>query len=125
MKNPSSRLTRIRVDLEEFDFNIEHVEGKLNIGADALSRVIVDSDELKTISVLPIQTRSMTKSKANNDTEIRNSETDHLRAYDSVNNLDAFNFPKLIFEINETQSVLIIKIIDKKNEKESCSSATF
>lgn len=117
MKNPSSRLTRIRVDLEEFDFSIEHVEGKLNIGADALSRVIVDSDELKSISVLPIQTRSMTRSKANNDTEIRNSETDHLRAYDSVNNIDAFNLPKLVLKINETTPTLTMDIYDKKMKK--------
>ena len=117
MKNPSSRLTRIRVDLEEFDFNIEHVEGKLNVGADALSRVIVDSDELKTISVLPIQTRSRTRNTATNDTEIRNSETDHLRAYDSVNNIDAFNLPKITFETNATQSVLKMRIFDKKMKK--------
>lgn len=39
LKEPSSRLTRIRLDLEEFNFVIEHIKGKDNVVADALSRV--------------------------------------------------------------------------------------
>ena len=30
MKNPSSKLTRMRLDLEEYDFEIEYIKGKEN-----------------------------------------------------------------------------------------------
>ena len=36
MKNPSSKLTRMRLDLEEYDFTIEYLRGKDNYIADAL-----------------------------------------------------------------------------------------
>lgn len=42
LKNPSSKLTRIRLDLEEYNFVIEHIAGKNNVVADALSRVSID-----------------------------------------------------------------------------------
>lgn len=109
MKNPSSKLTRMRLELEEYTFDIEYVKGKENVSADALSRICIDSDELKNISCLPIQTRSMTKQQNNqhNYDETTNSnvtETDHLRAYESVNNLDAFNMPKVIFDFDNNKS---------------------
>ena len=40
MKNPSSKLTRMRLDLEEYGFEIEYIKGKKNYGSDALSRNI-------------------------------------------------------------------------------------
>lgn len=40
MKNPTSKLVRIRMDLEDFDFEINYVPGQTNFVADALSRVI-------------------------------------------------------------------------------------
>ncbi|WP_331035211.1 reverse transcriptase domain-containing protein [Lactovum miscens] len=81
LKDPSSRLTRIRLDLEEHNFVIEHIKGKDNVVADALSRIHID--ELKSIrvltqKVLKIQTRSMTKaqneSKLDEPVEVRNNE---------------------------------------------------
>lgn len=39
MKNPNSRPMRMRLDLEEYDFDIEHIPGRDNVGADALSRI--------------------------------------------------------------------------------------
>lgn len=38
MKNPSSKLTRMRVDLEEFDFDVQYVPGKTNFGPGASSK---------------------------------------------------------------------------------------
>lgn len=63
-KNPSPKLTRIRLELEDYEFTIEHIKGKDNVAADALSRISID--DLKTLygetkSVLKVQTRSMTK----------------------------------------------------------------
>lgn len=63
MKKPTSRLTRIRLDLEEFDFDIEFVPGKTNVGADALSRIVTKSGELKTMCILTVNTKAMTRKK--------------------------------------------------------------
>jgi RNase H-like domain found in reverse transcriptase len=44
MKNPTSKLTRMRWDLEEFQYSVEYVPGKSNSVADALSRISIDSE---------------------------------------------------------------------------------
>ena len=61
MKDPTSKLTRIRLDLGEYDFLIEYIKGKANVGADALSGIVTTSDELKQLGVLMVNTRSMTR----------------------------------------------------------------
>lgn len=62
MKNPTSRLTRIRLELEEYKFNIVHIPGKDNVVADALSRInIEDVKNMYNYDILAI-TRSMAKS---------------------------------------------------------------
>jgi len=48
MINPSSKLTRIRLELEEFDFTVEYLKGKDNYVADALLRITIE--ELKDIT---------------------------------------------------------------------------
>lgn len=64
LKNPSSCLSRIRLDLEEYDFEIQYIRGKDNVIADALSRITIE--DLKNLygetQILAV-TRSMTKSK--------------------------------------------------------------
>lgn len=37
LKDPSSRLTRVRIDLEEHTFTVKHIAGRDNVCADALS----------------------------------------------------------------------------------------
>lgn len=62
LKNPSSRLSRIRLDLEEYDFEIIYIKGKDNVMADALSRITIDElkELYKDVAVFAI-TRSKTK----------------------------------------------------------------
>lgn len=43
LKNPSGRLARWSMRLSQFDFDIEHRKGKLNIIPDALSRIKIDA----------------------------------------------------------------------------------
>lgn len=61
MKNPSSKLVRIRLELEEYDFEIVHIPGKENVCADTLSRIrLSDLQELSEIdSQILVMTRSM------------------------------------------------------------------
>lgn len=65
MTDPSSRLTKFRLKLETFDFVIKYVKGAENVTANALSRIILTSEDLKAMnsdaSVMVI-TRSKTKS---------------------------------------------------------------
>lgn len=59
LKDPSSKLTRIRLELEEYNFSVEHIKGTKNVTADALSRISID--ELKNIhnESIFVTTRSM------------------------------------------------------------------
>jgi len=41
MINPSSKLTRMRLELKEYDFTVEYLKGKDNYVADALSRITI------------------------------------------------------------------------------------
>ena len=52
MKNPTSKLTRIRIDFEEFYYDVVYIKGKENVVADALSRITTTSEELKHTSML-------------------------------------------------------------------------
>lgn len=45
MTNPASRLTKFRLELEPYNFTVEHISGKNNVVADALSRI--HSEDLK------------------------------------------------------------------------------
>lgn len=117
MKEPSSKLTRMRIDLEDFSFDIEYVKGKNNAGPDALSRVIINSEELKTLLILAVETRSKTRQKQQHSPADNNApEIDHLNAYESVNNIDAFNLPKLVFEMQN--QIVTIKLTSKTKKRE-------
>lgn len=62
-KSLSPKLMRIRLDLEDYNFTIEHISGAINVVADALSRITInDLIDLygKTSSILAI-TRSKTR----------------------------------------------------------------
>lgn len=52
LKDPSSRLYRWKVKLEEFDFDIKYIKGKTNFVADALSRVEININH-ETESIIP------------------------------------------------------------------------
>ena len=87
MKDPTSKLTQMRLDLGEFDFDVVYIAGKANVGADALSRIVLTSDQLKNMNILAINTRSMTKKAQNNntrDTQI-NISADHQASYTEEN----------------------------------------
>lgn len=78
LKDPSSKLTRLRLELAEFNFTIEHIPGKDNVVADALSRIHI-RDIIKTqseeVSIKAI-TRSMSKNNIPPSTnQIKNNDS--------------------------------------------------
>lgn len=107
LKNPSSKLTRIRLDLEEYDFTVEFLKGKQNVVADALSRITLN--ELKeqyeqTVGVYKVVTRSETRRNSPNhvyDDTRGNFSIEEPNVYDVINFNDVKKFVKLKLSLNQ------------------------
>lgn len=63
LTDPSSRLTKFRLRLEEYDFYVEYIKGSGDVTADVLSRINLNIDELKCINerAIAVMTRSQQK----------------------------------------------------------------
>jgi len=61
MVNPSSKLTRMRLELEEYDFTVEYLKGKDNFVADALSRITIKDLQNITANILQVTTRQKSR----------------------------------------------------------------
>lgn len=112
MKNPSSKLTRMRLDLEEYDFEVEYIKGKDNVGADALSRINVE--ELKEIAnesaqILAI-TRSMTRKQDTSTTTVVQHPIGDIKIYETLDNFNIQKVPRLSFEIKPNYLRIIVEI---------------
>lgn len=90
LKNPSSKLTRIRLDLEEYNYTITHIPGKQNVVADALSRIdIEDIKNMYNYEILAI-TRSMAPKEKQNETKTESTQendddVEKLRVHEEIN----------------------------------------
>jgi len=122
-KDPSSKLARMRLDLLEYDFIVEYIPGKLNVGADALSRI--DFNLLKIIDssnkILKITTRSMNRNK--NDTPAKeNSSTPPeassiIHVYEPVNCSECYYWPLISFTPIDTSNCVTLDIISKNKRR--------
>lgn len=100
MRNPSSKLMRIRLDLEEYDFEVEYIAGKENYIADALSRInITDLKQLAVESnkVYRVTTRAMNK---HNPYTVANDISHHEnpKIYEALNKYEVRKHAQLIFD---------------------------
>lgn len=103
MKDPASKLVRIRLDLEEYNFDIIYIKGKDNVVADALSRISIDDlkavfEENKSVLVL---TRAQARKALNNDDK------------NSIPSTNEVNKPKVYEEIGRN--------FDKKVPRIKCT----
>lgn len=119
MKDPSSKLTRMRLELSEYDFEIQYIKGKDNVGADALSRLDISHFkdlETKNQTILRMTTRAMARQKENlQNQELQSTSNEEpnndVKVYEAINNFEIRNTPRLYFKIiNQERNELKIKI---------------
>lgn len=112
MKDPTSKLTRIRLDLEEYNFEIQYIKGKDNVCADALSRISIDNlkDIYKSIFHIRAITRSMSERVVqSNKQEITPSETPSPRVYEALDNAETLKIPTVEFHIRPTSLKMTLR----------------
>lgn len=112
LKNPSSSLSRIRLDLEEYDFEIQYIRGKDNVLADALSRITINDlkDLYGETQILAI-TKSETKSVHQNSmTQTQNNEINcnNIRVFEDFNTGFSTKIPRLKMKIEPTGAIFQI-----------------
>lgn len=113
LKNPTSKLSRMRLELEEYDFSIEYIKGTTNAIADALSRIEVDIESLKSMYII---TRSMSKrQQKQRDTSVPTQEPDQLNVIETFGIENAFGLHKLSFISNNSSNNNLSMILFKKN----------
>lgn len=120
IKNPASKLTRIRLELEEYDFVVEYIKGKNNVAADALSRIHIKdikqiSENSEDSKILAI-TRSMTKKstqiidkKPDEEEIIENQYISHDYNYKATRRL-----PQICCKINKSSNNIDIESAELK-----------
>lgn len=112
MKDPSSRLVRWRLKLEEYDYNIQYRKGSQNVVADGLSRIKIDSTELNASSL-------ENASIENNAGDTSDIETIHSANTDDSNfikmTLNAVNSfsHQILLEVNESEERKVEQIFPK------------
>lgn len=85
LKEASAKLTRLRLELAEFTFTVEHIRGKENVVADALSRIHIDDirseskrkEDLTNLNVL-VTTRSMARRSNTADNKYESEGIENL-----------------------------------------------
>lgn len=104
LKNPTQRLLRVRLELEEYKFDIEYIPGGKNVVADALSRMSFDEIKecLQNDAHVRVTTRSMSRKKNANETNQKESDMkiQNLSVYEDKNSPLTRKSPKLIMKHN-------------------------
>lgn len=118
--NPTSRIMRWRLLMDEYEYEILHKSGKANTNADALSRIIIPSDDSQSNDV-KVVTRARAKSQNSLPSPIQNSSTNNCNSSDplqpsistSNQNLNSQNPQNL----SSSNPIPIVSIIDENQIK--------
>ena len=114
LNNPSSRLFRWKIRLEEFDYEVKYKPGKINTNADALSRIPVDTVKVNIVTRSQTQTQQSDNEKPNNSSNSvrepdKNEETKLQIHHDSLLNLRGMKLKIFLLPIIESELELTIK----------------
>lgn len=111
LKDPSSKLTRMRLDLEEHNFTIEYIKGKSNVVADALSRIHINEiKKLKPENKITVMTRSMNRKPLCLPEKSVMIPTKEPQIYEAISANEAQGIPQINGKIVETTQGPIITI---------------
>lgn len=94
MKDPTAKLARIRMELADYDFEIEHIKGVDNVAADALSRIHIQ--EFVKMGEESKRIRAMTTRSMSNNIPLNTSSG----CYQVLNNLEIRKRPLITFSAN-------------------------
>ena len=108
MTNPSSKLTRMRLELKEYDFTVEYLKGKDNFVADALSRITLK--ELKDMQHKVLKVTTRRQSRQNKNCTVENYE---LLPRQSHKNVSKPNVHEVITN-DEVRKVVTLRITESK-----------
>lgn len=100
MKDPTSKLARIRTELTEYNFIIEYIKGTDNVAADALSRM--EFKDIRNIQNINEQILVTTRSKAKENEKAKNSDTQKSKESKvrfALNNMAIKKYPLLSFNM--------------------------
>lgn len=94
LKDPSSRLVRWRIKLEEYDYTVIYKPGKSNTNADALSRIPFLSEPIQH-SINLVQTRSKTLKDSHKDLHLSDTVIEnHINPSYSITNKSFSHYKK-------------------------------
>ena len=111
IKDPSSKMVRWRLSLEEYDYEVIYKPGKQNCVADGLSRIRYNNEEVNTISV---ENESM-NNNADVQSTVHSADTDDSHFIGMTTKpINCFN-SQLIFEISDNQNTFIEQPFPKIN----------
>lgn len=113
LKDPSSRLYRWRIKIEDFDFEIKYVKGKTNYVADALSRIEINTnDDCK--SDVAEGDNSSYQDAADNITVHSNQEDPIFTLKASLRNLNC-NRNQILVKFGKLPKLITQKLFKKNN----------
>lgn len=110
MRDPSSRLLKFRLQLEEYNFTIEYLKGSKNAAADALSRITLTSDDLKKISTLNVLTRAQSKQIAQH----KHTDVAKTSAADNISSSSGFEQTKVVEIIKKPSNFIELSLTTSK-----------
>lgn len=113
MTNPSSRLTKFRIILEEYDFTVKYIKGKENVTADALSRIELSINDLREMSnqvegTIKVITRARAKQEAQKLQKQAKSRNENLKPQDRIDR------PVVVEVLKQPKDAVELQILNPK-----------
>lgn len=113
--NPSSRLTKFRLILEEYDFVIQYIRGKTNVTADALSRIEIELSELQEMSrKIKGTINVLTRSRAKQVQDKSQGENQDVLGTDHPGIVEILKKPSNALELKPIKKEIFLKICNKR-----------